>query len=349
MEEKPIIGVTMGDAAGIGPEIVVKTLSSARCHRWCKPIAIGDSRILESIKERLGIDARISSVSKVDEAKFRVGTINVLDLHNLKPSDFRPGKLSREAGRASMEYIEKAVELAKVGLIDAVVTAPVSKEAINKAGYHFPGHTEIIAGMTGTKSYAMMLVTGSLRVVHVTTHIPLRDVADHITRSRVQETIELAWQAMKMLGYDHPRIGVAGLNPHSSDGGLFGDEEGREIEPAVMEARKRGIDVEGPIPADTLFPKAASGFFDAVVAMYHDQGHIPVKLMGSKWDSRRKTCIEIEGVNITLGLPIIRTSVDHGTAFDIAGRGVASPNSLSQAVEFASRMARSRQLKGIDP
>jgi 4-hydroxythreonine-4-phosphate dehydrogenase len=314
MPKKPTIGITMGDAAGIGPEITVKALSSGDCHRECNPIVIGDSRVLDSIRE-------------------------LLDLCNLEPDKFRYGRIRRESGKASIEYIEKAVKLAMEGTINAITTAPISKEAINKAGYQYSGHTEILAELTGTRRYTMMLIAEPLKVVHVTTHIPLARVSEQITESRVLETIELACQAMKTLGNDNPKIGVAGLNPHSSDGGLFGDEEKNQITPAVVEARRKGINVEGPIPADTLFPKTASGIFDIAVAMYHDQGHIPIKLIGLEWDRKDETCVKAGGVNITIGLPIIRTSVDHGTAFDIAGKGIANPDSLRQAIEIAARMA----------
>lgn len=344
MRKKPTIGITMGDATGIGPEIIVKTLSSGQCYRKCNPLAIGDSRVLESIGKLLDLETAINPIHNVDEADFKAGAIDVLDLHNLKPADYKFGRISREAGRASIEYIEKAVELAIKGTIDAITTAPISKEAINKAGHKYPGHTEILAKLTSTRRYAMMLIAGPLKVVHVTTHIPLRKVAEQITKSRVLETIELAYQAMKTLGNIHPKIGVSGLNPHSSDGGLFGNEEETQITPAVEEARRRGIDVEGPIPADTLFPKTTSGIFDVAIAMYHDQGHIPVKLIGLKWDQRNKTCVRAEGVNITIGLPIIRTSVDHGTAFDIAGKGTANPDSLRQAIEIAAKMAEYKEL-----
>ncbi len=340
MSKKPTIGITMGDAAGIGPEIIVKALSSGDCHRECNPITIGDSRVLESTRKLLDLKTRIHRVSDVDEADFKAGTIDVLDLCNLEPNKIRYGRISRESGKASIEYLEKAVELAMEGTIDAITTAPISKEAINKAGYQYSGHTEILAELTGTRRYTMMLIAEPLKVVHVTTHIALARVTKQITESRVLETIELASQAMKTLGNDNPKIGVAGLNPHSSDGGLFGNEEEKQITPAVVEARRRGINAEGPIPADTLFPKTASGIFDIAVAMYHDQGHIPVKLIGLKWDQRDKTCVRAGGVNITIGLPIIRTSVDHGTAFDIAGKGIANPDSLRQAIEIAVRMAK---------
>jgi len=344
MRKKPTIGITMGDAAGIGPEIIVKILSVGQCYRKCNPIVIGDSRVLESIRELLDLETAINPVHNVDEADFIAGVIDVLDLHNLKPADYQFGRISREAGRASIEYIEKAVELAVEGTVDAITTAPISKEAIDKAGYRYSGHTEILAKLTGTRRYAMMLIAEPLKVVHVTTHIPLGKVAEQITKSRVLETIELANQAMRTLGNNHPRIGVSGLNPHSSDGGLFGNEEEKQITPAVEEAGRKGIDVEGPIPADTLFPKTASGIFDIAVAMYHDQGHIPVKLIGLKWDQRNKTCVRVGGVNITIGLPIIRTSVDHGTAFDIAGKGIANTDSLRQAIEIAVKMVEFKEL-----
>ncbi len=340
---KPILGITMGDPTGIGPEIVAKALSRKETYEICRPLVVGDAGAMKGGIEIARVDLRVNPISRVSEAKFRFGTMDVLDLKNVELEKLRHGEISPMAGKAAFEAIKKVIELAVSGEIDATVTAPIHKEALNLAGYHFPGHTEIYAHFTNSEDYAMMLIVGELRVVHVTTHLPLRKACDMIRKDRVLKTIQLAHDACKMLGIGSPKVGVAGLNPHASDGGLFGWEEEREIAPAVEEARSYGIDVEGPIPADTLFTKAKGGFYDIVVAMYHDQGHIPLKLEGFIWDSEMNQWKSVKGVNITLGLPIIRTSVDHGTAFDIAGKGIASPESLINAMEYAARMALKRR------
>ena len=253
------------------------------------------------------------------------------------------GKPQAMAGKASVEYIKKAMELALKGEIHAIATAPISKEAINMAGYNYAGHTELLAHLTCTKDYAMMLIAGSLRVIHVTTHVPFSEVSKLIRKDRVYRTIKLAYDAMRRLGIQNPRIAVAGLNPHSGEGGLFGREEIDEIIPAVELARREGLNVTGPIPADTVFVRARGGEFDIVVAMYHDQGHIPIKLLGLEWDESKKRWTSVGGVNVTVGLPIIRTSVDHGTAYGKAGRkeGTANPQSLIEAIKMAAGFAKS--------
>lgn len=327
---RPILGITMGDPAGIGPEITIRSLSLRETYSLCRPIVIGDAKVLVQEKNAYNLEPKIHAVHGVADAGFEYGTIDVLDLDNVPLGDLKMGEVQATAGKAAYDYIEKGVNLALSGEIDAIVTAPINKEALNKAGYHFSGHTEILAELTATKKYAMMLIAEKLRVVHVTTHIPFKRVTRQITTARVLETIGLAEQAMKTLGNDRPRIGVAALNPHASDGGLFGDEEESKIRPAIEEARKRGIDAEGPVPADTLFLKTARGIYDVAVAMYHDQGHIPVKLLGFE-----------AGVNMTLGLPIIRTSVDHGTAFRHARERLgADPNSLVEAIRVAAKSAQ---------
>ncbi|RMF59398.1 MAG: 4-hydroxythreonine-4-phosphate dehydrogenase PdxA, partial [Calditrichaeota bacterium] len=252
------------------------------------------------------------------------------------------GQISAAAGDAAFQAVKKAIELALAGKIDAIVTNPIHKEALNLAGHHFAGHTEILAHFTRSKDVAMLLVHGNLRVIHVSTHVPLRRACDLVKKARVVRVIQLLHDACRRFGVKRPRIGVAGLNPHASDGGLFGKEEAEEILPAVQEAQAAGLDVEGPMPPDTLFAKAAGGFYDGVVAMYHDQGHIPFKLQTFTFDDKRRVKA-IRGVNITLGLPIIRTSVDHGTAFDIAGKGLANPETLIEAIEYAAKMAGNRR------
>jgi 4-hydroxythreonine-4-phosphate dehydrogenase len=322
----------MGDPAGIGPEITIRSLSLEEIYRCCRPIVIGDAQVLSQERDAYTLKTSIQAVSSVADAGFEYGTIDLLDMNNIQLECLKMGEVQAIAGKAAYEYIEKGIQLALDGKIHGIVTAPINKEALNKAGYHYQGHTEILGKLTKSKRYAMMLIAEKLKVVHVTTHIPLGKVAEEITKNRVSETIDLTNQAMKTLGNNHPKIGVAGLNPHSSDGGLFGDEERTKIKPAIVEARERGINVEGPIPADTLFLKTVRGEYDVAIAMYHDQGHIPVKLLGFE-----------AGVNMTLGLPIIRTSVDHGTAFRHARERIgANPNSLIEAIRVAAKSAQAK-------
>jgi 4-hydroxythreonine-4-phosphate dehydrogenase len=287
-----------------------------------------------------GVNLKIRAVSQMSEAKFQIGSMDVFDLGNVKLSRLKMGKVSAMAGHAAFEAIRKVIELALDKKVQATVTGPIHKEALNKAGHHFSGHTEIYAHYTHTTRYAMLLVHGSMRVIHVSTHVSLREACDLVKKKRIIEVIYLLDQACKQFGIKIPRIGVAGLNPHASDGGLFGQEEKNEILPAVTETHKKGYHVEGPIPADTLFTKAKGGLYDGCVAMYHDQGHIPFKLEGFTWDPESGKMQSVKGVNITVGLPIIRTSVDHGTAFEIAGKGIASPDALQLAVEYAATMAQ---------
>jgi 4-hydroxythreonine-4-phosphate dehydrogenase len=292
------------------------------------------------------VDATIHSITTPSEASFRKGVVDIISLDNVDTSKLVMGRPQAMAGKASVEYVLMAAGMAMRGDVDAIVTAPLNKEAMNMAGYHYPGHTELLAELSGTKEYAMLLIAGNLRVVHVTTHVPMSKVPSLITRDNVLGKIAIAHEAARSLGFDHPRIGVAGYNPHSGEGGLFGSEEIEEITPAVEEARKRGMNVEGPVPPDTVFGKALGGLYDVVVAMYHDQGHIPVKLQGFKLGAKGKW-EEMSGVNATVGLPFVRTSVDHGTAYGKAGRreGTANPQSLIEAIETAARMASVRLAK----
>jgi len=339
---KPIIGITMGDAAGIGPEIIAKALSLKEIYEVCRPVVIGDADVMEEGIKVAHADLKINSIKELSDAKFEHGTIDVLDLNNIKLKDLEMGKPQAMAGKASVEYIETAVELALKGKIHAIATAPISKEAINMAGYKYAGHTELLAHLTGTRDYAMMLIAGSLRVIHVTTHVPINEVSKIIKKERVFRTIKLAHDVMRKLGFSNPRIAVAGLNPHCGEGGLFGREEIDEIIPAIELARKEGFNVAGPLPADTVFVRARGGEFDVVVAMYHDQGHIPIKMLGLEWDEAKKRWTSVGGVNITVGLPIIRTSVDHGTAYGKAGRkeGTANPQSLIEAIKMAAKLVK---------
>jgi 4-hydroxythreonine-4-phosphate dehydrogenase len=338
----PIIAVTMGDPAGIGPEIVAKVFSDSRIYSFCKPFVIGNDYAMKMGMKVAGSCLDIRLIKKVNESLFKKGTIDLLNLNNVRPSELIMGVPHPMTGKASVEYVLKAAELAMKERVNAIVTAPINKEAINMAGYRYAGHTELLAEKTGIQDYAMMLISGNLRVIHVTTHIPLRDVSKQITKERVFKTIKIAQQAATSLGISSPRIAVSGLNPHSSDGGLFGNEEKMEIQPAIEEAKKFGMNVEGPISPDTVFGKALGGLYDMVVVMYHDQGHIPVKLLGFKWNKDTGEWGEISGVNTTIGLPFIRTSVDHGTAYGKAGRreGTANPQSLLDAIEIAAKMAQ---------
>jgi len=330
-EEKPIIAITMGDPSGIGPEVIAKALDEGRIYEICRPIVIGDAKIMAGAAKLAPKNLQVNSVEVIAQGGFRLGAIDVLDLKNIDIDSLQRGKVDRDSGRAAVEYVQRAIDLAIKGEVDGIATAPLNKEAMNLAGFSYPGHTEILAETTRSKNYAMMLLAGPLRVVHVTTHTSLRQACDRVKKERVATTIRLTDRAMKDLGIAKPRIAVAGLNPHAGEGGLFGTEEVDEIAPAVQECRSEGILAEGPFPPDTVFLRGKRGEFDAVVAMYHDQGHIPVKMLGFE-----------EGVNVTIGLPIIRTSVDHGTAFDIAWKGVADPRSMVEAIRIAAEMAKAR-------
>jgi len=343
MFDKPIIGITMGDPASIGPEIAVKALLNSEIYDICKPLLIGDADVFNDIIKRLHLQAKISAIKNVDEAKFEFGNIDVYDLQNVKMNKLVFGEVSAMAGNAAFGAVKKAIELAMTGEIDATVTGPINKKSINEAGHHFAGHTEIYAHFTNTKKYAMLLVEDNLKVIHVSTHVSLRQACDLVKKDRILEVIELLYNGLISLGETNLKIGIAGLNPHAGDSGLFGTEDTEEILPAVQEALLRGYNVEGPVPPDTLFAKAATGAYGGVVAMYHDQGHIPFKLSGFKWDAEKQQMDSVKGVNITLGLPIIRTSVDHGTAFEIAGKGIASPDAMTLAIESAVQLSRYRK------
>jgi 4-hydroxythreonine-4-phosphate dehydrogenase len=340
MADKPIIGISMGDPAGIGPEIIATALAKPRVYSLCRPVVIGDARVMRRACDFARVSLEIRSIHDVAAASFQPQAINVFDLGNADPESFELGRVSAVAGHAAFEAVRVMIELASAGKIAATVTAPIHKEALALAGHHFPGHTEIFAHFTGTADVTMMLAAGKVRVVHVSTHVSLRQACDAVTRQRVLKVIQLGHDACRKLGIDRPKVGVAGLNPHASDGGLFGTEERDHIIPACEDARKQDIDVEGPQPADTFFPKVVAGAYDVAVAMYHDQGHIPTKLQGFKYDAATQTWTSVNGINVSLGLPIVRASVDHGTAFDQAGKGTASDASLLDAIEYAARMAK---------
>jgi len=336
---KPILGITIGDPASIGPEISIKALLNKSVHKICRPILIGDLNVLEHNKSIIDSQVEFNSIKSISDASYKYGEINVLDLKNVNISKLENGKVSAMAGKAAFENVTTAIDLALKNEIHGTVTGPINKESINLAGKHFSGHTEIYAQYTNTKKYAMLLVDEDLRVIHVSTHVSLREACDNVKKERILEVIELLHDACIQFEISNPHIGIAGLNPHASDGGLFGDEEEKEILPAVKSAKEKGFNVTGPVPSDTLFSKAKGGAFHGCVAMYHDQGHIPFKMNGFIWNKKKQKMESVTGVNITLGLPIIRTSVDHGTAFEIAGKGIASADALVLAIEYASKMA----------
>jgi 4-hydroxythreonine-4-phosphate dehydrogenase len=326
----PVIAVTMGDAAGVGPEIVVGALATPEAGVPEGAVVVGDAGRLRLAAEVLGSDVEIAVVEHPGDP-VPAGAIACVDLALIDPG-LPWGKLSAEAGEAAFRFVERAVALAQEGAVDAICTAPLNKEALHLAGRRYPGHTELLAELTRTDDYAMMLATPALRVIHVTTHIGLIDAIAAITPARVERVVELGLGTLRASGIAQPRVAICGINPHAGEGGLFGHgEEAEKIEPAVAALRARGADVSGPLPADTAFFRAVRGDFDLVVAMYHDQGHGPVKVLGLD-----------EGVNVTVGLPVIRTSVDHGTAFDIAGTGKADPASLRAALREAVRLTGAR-------
>ena len=356
MNNRPILGISMGDPFGNGPEITVRALADAAIYERCRPLVVGDATsmayALKVAKKVSGIDLAMHIVSNVREAKFCHGIIDVLDM-GLVPAESIPDS-SQEAepqpfhvgacaigGEAAFRYVTKVIELAMAGEIDATVTNAISKEAINMAGHHYSGHTEIYADYTNTQKYTMMLAHNDLRVVHVSTHVSLREACDRVKKARVLECIRIANEGCKALGIKTPKIGVAGLNPHCGENGMFGWEEIQEIQPAIDAAMAEGICIpeKKPTPPDTIFSKALGGWYDICVVMYHDQGHIPLKLKGfvynkdaGKWDA-------VAGINVTLGLPIIRASVDHGTGFGHAGNGHANELSLVNAMDYAIILA----------
>ena len=352
MSEKPIVGITMGDPAGNGPEITVKALSHADIYDRCRPLVVGDAKMIEQATQFVGHpEIAIHRCEKVSDAKFTPGTIDVLHLELIPDvRTFPIGQVSVEGGNAAFQCVKKVIELALSGEVDATCTNALNKEAMNKAleyyhgeksdGYtHFDGHTEIYATYTHTKKYTMMLAHHDLRVVHVSTHVSLREACDRVKKDRVLEVIEIADKACKDMGIENPRIAVAGLNPHCGENGLFGREEIEEITPAIEAAKAEGITgVVGPCPPDSVFSQAIGGWYDIVVCMYHDQGHIPLKTVGFVYDREKQEWKAVEGVNVTLGLPIIRASVDHGTDFYHAGKGNGNELSLVNAIKYAVKM-----------
>ena len=328
---RPLIAITTGDPAGIGAEVSLKALQQPEVYALCRPLLIGTRAVLEQTCALLASGQTLQPVARPHDGQYTSGHVDVLDLSAEHPGPFPLGVVSKEGGAAAVAYVEKAIALALGREVDAIATAPINKEAMRVAGFPYDGHTEMLAVKTGTKVYTMMLAAGDFRVFHVSTHVSLRGAIERTKKARVLQVIELAYREIQQSGVAEPRLAVAGLNPHAGEHGLFGEEEVHEIEPAVQEAQARGWHVSGPVSPDTVFARARRGDFDGVVAMYHDQGHIPFKM--AAFDL---------GVNVTVGLPIIRTSVDHGTAYDIAGKGVADPQNMVQAITLAAEMARRR-------
>jgi 4-hydroxythreonine-4-phosphate dehydrogenase len=334
----PHLAITMGDPAGIGPEIIVKAAAALRPRLDAgdlRLIVIGSNAALEEARARL---APALAIPAVEEDASTWPSLCALQA-GPEGAPILPGQLSAEGGRFAFQSIERAVRLAMAGRAGGIVTAPLNKEALNLAGYHYPGHTEMLAELTGVRGSCMMLAHGNMRVSHLTTHIALEDVPKRLTAERIRRVIDLTHEALVRLGTGRARIAVAALNPHAGEGGLFGRHDIDVATALIAEAVSRGLDVVGPVPGDTVFVKLRAGQYDAVIANYHDQGHIPVKLLGFEIDPATGTWNDLSGVNITLGLPIVRTSVDHGTAFDIAGKGIANARSLIEAIEYAERLA----------
>ncbi len=327
VKQRPMIVITMGDAAGIGPEIIVKALLSRQIYDSCYPVVVGEGMTLSKAIRLLNSPLKLHPIVEAGKAKGEFGSIDLIDLKNLDQSEIIVGQVCAACGKAAMEYIAQAAQLALAGKVRAVVTTPINKEATIQAGYEDVGHLEFFARITHASEYATMLVSGSLRVVHLTTHHSLRDACELVTKERILAKLRLTHDSFGQWGIAHPRIGVAALNPHAGEGGAFGSEENEQISPAIKEAQELGVDAKGPFPADSIFNRAIGGEFDVILAMYHDQGHIPIKVHGFE-----------RSVSIALGLPFIRTSVDHGTAFDIAGKGSADSQSLEEAIKMAVQL-----------
>jgi 4-hydroxythreonine-4-phosphate dehydrogenase len=328
-EKLPVVAITMGDPSGVGPEVVVKALARPEVWSACRPLVVGDAGMVTRAVTMLDLSLAPHRIGSLDEARFQHVAPDVFDCGTVDLNGLPLGQASEVAGHAAVAYVEQATGLALRGQVDAIATAPINKAAIQAAGCPHIGHTELLAELTGAERVTTMLATPGLRVVHVTRHLPLSQVAAQITRARVLETILLTDAGLRQMGVADPRVAVAALNPHGGDEGLLGREEIEEIGPAVAAAQADGVDARGPIPADSVFFRAIRGEFDVVVAMYHDQGHIPIKTHGFE-----------QSVTVTLGLPIVRTSVDHGTAFDIAWQGVAHADSMVEAILLAARLAR---------
>ena len=345
MSRLPVLAITAGDPAGSGPEITAKAFLHKEIYEICKPLVIGDPCVMQQALVFTGLEEKlkIHAVSSPEEAVYEFGTMDVYDMYLISdPQDVKIGTINAEAGEAAFQYVVKAIELAMDDQVDGTITNAISKEAINMAGHHYSGHTEIYADYTHTKKYCMMLAHNDFRVTHVSTHVSLREACNRCKKERILDVIEMSDQVCKDLGIEHPKVAVAGLNPHCGEHGMFGTEEIEEITPAIEAAREKGIDAIGPCPPDTVFSQAIGGWYDIVVCQYHDQGHIPTKVQGFVYNREAQCWNAVAGINITLGLPIVRVSVDHGTAFDHAGKGDANELSLMNAIEYGAKMASGR-------
>ncbi len=331
--EKPAIAITMGDPCGIGPEVVIKALADPQVYASCRPVVVGNTFAMQQALKLTGLPLSINETDDPTSAGENPSVVDVVDIHNLNPEDITVGQISIPCGRAAMQWVSKAGELALAGIVDGLATAPLNKEAASLAGYQSIGHMELLQELSGAKTVATMLLAKNLRVVHLTTHRSLRLACDYVKKDRILEFLQLTHDNFVKWGFTSPRIAAAALNPHGSDGGLLGNEEAEEIAPAVKEAQERGINVVGPVPADIVFHQAIQGRYDTVLCMYHDQGHIPVKVYGFE-----------ESITANLGLPFVRTSVDHGTAFDIAGKGVADHFSMLESIRLAVALAKGNGL-----
>jgi 4-phospho-D-threonate 3-dehydrogenase / 4-phospho-D-erythronate 3-dehydrogenase len=329
--EKPILAVTLGDPTGTGPELITKAFADPAVRAVCRPVVVGDAAVVEAALALTRVSAAVRVIRGVNESADDPKSIDVLDLANVDLARLERGKISADAGRAAYEAIKRAVKLTQAGEAQAVVTSAINKAALHAAGFHYDGHTELLAELCGKPKVTMMLVAGKLRVCHVSTHVSLATAIARVRPERILQVIELAHHGVRQLGVAAPHLAVAGLNPHAGEGGIFGTEEIEFIAPAVAEANRRGFRVSGPFAGDTVFFRTLQGEFDGAIAMYHDQGHVAAKMLGI-W----------QGVNVTLGLPIIRTSVEHGTDFANAGQGTGDPRSLVQALQLAATMAGNR-------
>lgn len=340
LNNRPTLGISIGDPTGIGPEITLKALLRNVIYETCIPVVYSDKIVLEDAIDVVGKNFMLNKINSPKEAQGKAGVIDYIDPGLLKRGDYSYSTVAAKPGNASFQYVVRAINDAMNGSSAGVVTGPISKEAINMAGHHYAGHTEIFAQYTNTKNYGMLLSGGGLNVIHVTTHVSMREACDLMTKEKILNAIHLADLALKLMGKEHRRIGVAGFNAHCSENGLFGDQEEKGIIPAVEAAKNEGLDVTGPVPPDTVFVKALGGQFDVVVAMYHDQGHIPLKLCGFRMDPNTGLYSQMSGINTTIGLPIIRTSVDHGTAYGKAGKNRANEESMVDAIKLAVTFAK---------
>ena len=332
-DHKPAIAITMGDPCGIGPEVVAKALADPNVYLSCRPVVVGNSHAIKQAVALTGVGLKINQPTDLSQAGLDPGVIDLVDIGNLNPEDITVGEISPTCGKAAMEWVTKAGELALEGGVDGLATAPLNKESASLAGYTSIGHMELLQELSGAKTVATMLMAKNLRVVHLTTHRSLRLACDYVKKDRILEYLRLTHDSFVKWGFTKPSIAAAALNPHGSDGGLLGDEEAQEIAPAVAAAWEEGINAIGPVPADAVFHQAVENRYDVVLAMYHDQGHIPVKVYGFE-----------ESITANLGLPFVRTSVDHGTAFDIAGKGVASQTSMLESIRLAVALAKGNGL-----